>query len=94
MLSAALSTPPPRGKGHTCTVGFLLVELASLDPTDDPGEEYRAFVGALQNKDWTSMDLERVLATEGHRINIRHLRPHRAGQCTSANCPNPNVGRL
>jgi hypothetical protein len=93
-LSDALSRTPVRGRGHSCTVGFLLNELARQDDTDDPGPEYRAVVAALSDPQWTSTDLERTIIAEGFFVNVRHLRPHRTGLCTSANCSDPNIGMI
>ena len=50
MLRERLSRPPVSGRGHSCSVGFLLVELASQTPTDDPGSEYQALIGALVDR--------------------------------------------
>lgn len=94
MLSERLRRPPVRGRGHTCTVGFLLTELAATTPTDDPGGEFVALVGALANREWSGSDLVKELEAEGHEVSIRHLRPHRTGQCTTANCSWPNAGLL
>lgn len=94
MLRERLRRPPVPGRGHTCTVGFLLAELATSAIPDDPTSEYVALVTALTDRRWTATALVDVLASEGHEVSLRHLRPHRIGQCTTANCTMPDTGVL
>jgi hypothetical protein len=83
-LSAA-----PKGRGHYCTVGFLLVDMA----TNADKQDYDALLVALSSNDWTSRALQMELLDEGiSSVTFDHLKTHRRGDCTSASCPCPNTG--
>lgn len=93
-LRARLARPPVSSRGHSCSVGFLLVKLASLTPTDDPTSEFIALVNALVDPQWSSTALAKLLTEEGYNVSERHLRAHRRDVCTTATCAYPNTGLL
>ena len=79
----------PKGRGHYCTVGFLLVDTATHgDPAD-----YAALLAALDSKEWSANRIQQALLGEGiSSVTYDHLKTHRRGDCTSATCSMPNTG--
>jgi hypothetical protein len=89
-LRERLSTAP-KGRGHYCTVGFLLVDIA----TNADKQDYDALLVALSSPDWPSRRLQLELIDEGiSSVTYEHLKVHRRGECTSASCSAPNTGTL
>jgi hypothetical protein len=85
-LSAA-----PKGRGHYCTVGFLLVDMA----THEDKADYDALLVALSSPDWPSRKIQMALLDEGiSSVTYEHLKVHRRGECTSGTCPWPNTGTV
>lgn len=92
-LAERLHTAPAGRAKQFCTVGALLVDL-------EPGAgaaheaEYNALAGALSTPSWSASALQRVLAEEGYRVSDKHIRAHRNGEHTEAQCARPTVGVL
>ena len=82
----------PKGRGHSCTVGFTLVKLRQQGPTDDPTGEFVALVNALVDPEWKATEIAKGLVEEGYPVAPRHVQQHRRGECTTANCSDPNTG--
>lgn len=84
----------PKGRGHSCTVGFALVKLRQVGPTDDPTGEFMALVNALVDPEWHATQIAKGLIEEGYSVSPRHVQQHRRGECTTANCSDPNTGSI
>lgn len=78
----------PKGRGHYCTVGFTLVEVA----TNASPEDYDTLLAALAAKEWSSMALVKALDAEGYNVTFEHMKKHRRGDCTTASCSFANTG--
>lgn len=81
----------PKGRGHSCSIGIL---VATWPVEEAHTEDYRALLAALENPEWTSTAIAKVLEEDGRTVSFRHLQAHRRGDCTSANCPVPQIGLL
>jgi hypothetical protein len=89
-LRERLSTAP-QGRGHYCTVGFLLVDMA----TNADKQDYDALLVALSSPDWPSRKIQMALLDEGiSSVTYDHLKVHRKGDCTTASCAWPNTGTV
>lgn len=68
-----LAAPAPTRKGPTCTVGRLLTTLSPI--------ERDRLQAALDDPDWTSAHLTRVLGKHGTRMAPQTIQRHRRGEC-------------
>jgi hypothetical protein len=81
----------PKGRGHYCTVGFLLVDMA----THEDQADFQALEAALSSPDWPSRRIQGALLDEGiTSVTYDHLKTHRKGDCTTATCAWPNTGTV
>lgn len=83
-LAERLAERPTRG--HYCSIGILLATEAVK------GNDFDALIAAMQDRRWSSSELVRQLAAEGYEVSEKHMRPHRAGRCTTGSCPEPHTG--
>ncbi len=88
-LVERLSTPPVDPTKQFCDVGKLLHLLEGADPAL---QEYMALARALSDSQWQASDIARALAAEGHPVNLRHIRQHRRGEHSEANCMDAYAG--
>jgi hypothetical protein len=78
----------PKGRGHYCTVGILM----STMPLEHKTEERDVLLAAMEDPAWPGTAIAQAIAAEGYTIDRRHVQQHRRGECTSANCPMPDIG--
>lgn len=92
-LAQRLSMAPPSPPGKKfCSIGRL---LAGMTTTDDPTSDRVVLVTAMADRQWPSTAIATVLQDEGHTtISERHLRDHRAGRHTEAQCMAHDVGLI
>lgn len=94
-LAQRLARPPVSASKQFCEVGKILMKLQAINPTDDPTSEYIALVGALADPAWDAPSISMALVDEGFgSVSIRHVRAHRRGEHTEAQCAAHRAGLL